>query len=430
MIAGAKRRFYGDRTLTEAMNTAIAEGVPHDAIGNLKDFVRNGGYVDRKQLDAIELLEHLRSLEIDRVAAEDNTSIKTNRSIFLCDLHKMIACRPLDRYHSWLPMPEKVALKARFLGKNYLLIRRLAELLLMVDAIAESRNIVPTEIDRQKVFTDDDFGLGANLQESLYREENDLDSDEFQGLVFRLARINALLRIEESTNPNSDFTEFLLAILRIQGDYSALSSGDDCCGSEWDSQVRSKAKNLGGERYSLYCRIAKLWQIIDGTAIEYGFYPSPETIRETARHLFKESKMNAKQWLEANNLNQESFAELMIVWTRMSILCQREDLHSLGIDLPLSNVVFFHDALRLTGFYLKLKDQVQYSSTIEKPFPISQAPSLELLVKQWCHDNNEPVPSNIDKYARSLDFTNGKEELHWHLAQSYLNQKQYLVAAS
>lgn len=430
VIAAAKKRFYGDRLLMEAIDIALAEGAPHDEIARLKQFVGNGGYIDRKQFDAIELLEHLRCLEMDRVKAEGDTSVKTNCSVFLCDLHKIIACSPLEREYSWLPMVEKVALKARFLGKNYLLIRRLAELLLMVDAIAESQNIVPTEIDRQKVFTDDDFGLGANLQESLYCQENDLDFEEFQGLVFRLSRINALLRIEESTHPNSDFSKFLLAILRIQGDYAQLAAQDNGVGSKYDSQVLEKAKNLEKEHYSLYRLIAKLWQIIDRTAVESGFYPSPQTMRETARRLFQNSHIDAKQWLAANKLNLESFAELMIIWTRMSILCQRQDLHSLGIDLPLSNVIFLHDALRLSGFYRLLKDRVQYSSIIEQPFSLRQAPALELLVKQWCDDNQEPVPSNIDKYARDLDFTEGQEELYWHLAQSYLNQQQYWFAAS
>ena len=90
----------------------------------------------------------------------------------------------------------------------------------------------------------------------------------------------------------------------------------------------------------------------------------------------------------------------------------------MGIDLPLSNVVFFDDALRLSGFYLKLKNSSQDSSTIEKPLLISQAPSLELLVQQWCRDNNEAVPSNLDQYARALDFAEGKEELHRYLART------------
>ncbi len=101
-----------------------------------------------------------------------------------------------------------------------------------------------------------------------------------QGLVLRLARINALLRIEREKSNDKDLEKFLLLTFCTQGNWAFAES-------RWslDHPILQQA-SLGEKNYLLYLRIAKLWQIIDGVATEFGFYLPHNTYNSYKRPTF------------------------------------------------------------------------------------------------------------------------------------------------
>lgn len=434
IINRVKSRFYTERTLEDAIAQTKLQDIAVESLEKLEKFIQNGGYVDRKKLDAIALLQKLSYYTKNNTLIPSTKQTKVNRSVFLSAIHKIIACRPLSQDFSWLPMSEKVALESRLLGRKYLLLRSLAELLQVGEAIAAHFEVIPNQIDRDKVYTDKVIGIGTIRETSNYLQANDLDRENMTKFINRLAKIQALARIQKEQKPDKDFDLFFLNNLRVKNQYIGLASEINLSGDRLDKTVIENAKNLDQDLYRIYYAIAKLWQIIDFAADVAEFYPDSKEVALTMNELWYslgvKGKNNKLNWLKSNNLDWESFTQLMFIVTRIKTLTSRQELYVIGVEMPFSDTVFIHDALRLTKIYPQLKKSIILPNNEDKPTAIQPIPDRNYLLKVWCDQNQENIPEDVNKYAHMLDFSGGEKELLEQLNQRYSKEANTFKLAS
>ena len=131
VISSAKDTFYQERSMIAASEAAWARDSQAEERGRFLRFIANGGYVNQKRLDALELLNHLAA----RGTAREAVTSAAHRTSFILKLNFDTACRPFDAYDVELPIDERVALEARGLGRLYPLLCRLARLMAVVHAL-------------------------------------------------------------------------------------------------------------------------------------------------------------------------------------------------------------------------------------------------------------------------------------------------------
>ena len=76
-------------------------------------------------------------------------------------------------------------------------------------------------------------------------------------------------------------------------------------------------------------------------------------------------------------------------------------------------VCWLLDAIRLSGFYPSLKRRIA-SQSDQKAWPqskIGRGASFERTLRDHCARVGDPVPENVEEYARSVDFEGGADEL-------------------
>ncbi|GAB4532015.1 MAG: hypothetical protein Tsb0014_16010 [Pleurocapsa sp.] len=411
LVDRAKNSFYTERILEDVIAQTKLQGIAVDSLEKLEIFIKTGGYVNLKKIDAIALLKKLANLFSQKNLIRATKTPQVNRSVFFSAIHKIVACRPLSQDFNWLPMADKVALESRLLGKKYLLLRSLAELLQMCDVIAYNWEILPTQQDIEKVYTDKILGLETTNN---YLQANDLNTEAMSQFVDRLAKIQALLRLQ-AEKYHKNFNLFFLINLRINNQYVALSRDINLPAALLDEAVINNCQELDEDLEHIYRAIAKLWQIIDWIADISEFYPDRKKIVATMNDLWRDLGISDKQsklnWLKDNNLNWDSFTQMMFIFTRLKIISSRQDLSVLGLKMPGSEVVFLHDALRLTKVYLKLKTSLNLNSLGSQKTAINKICDRDYLLKTWCKKNQEPLPENVNKYAHILDFEGGENEL-------------------
>jgi hypothetical protein len=125
VINAAKQTFYYERSLRRAVESVRTGGAEERTLNDLLRFAENGGYVDQKQRDALELIQTLARLE--RPSADDwQSADRVNRSRFICLLQMEVACHPFEQTQEWMPEEEKTAVAAKSSGPTYRLLCDLA----------------------------------------------------------------------------------------------------------------------------------------------------------------------------------------------------------------------------------------------------------------------------------------------------------------
>jgi len=191
VIQCAKETFYQERSLTRAMDRAWGTSRTGEAV-RFRRFIEQGGYVDQKRLDALALLRHLADV-YGAPRTRESCVIEVNRSCFIMKLQHQVMCRPFTAAEPDLPGEEKVALEARLLGPTYRLLRRLALLMSMAEALARARGVDVAPRHMARSFDADDFGLGPAARAARWTRARDLDDAGLKRYVRRLATIRALL---------------------------------------------------------------------------------------------------------------------------------------------------------------------------------------------------------------------------------------------
>ncbi len=356
--ACAKESFYQERTFKSAVEKAGASLPSCEPLQRLLRFAGNGGFVDQKKLDALELLATLARLEVP-LAGGRRARSGAIQTALLQALLTEVMCAPLERAHEGLPAEEQIAVKARSLGPTYRLLCGLAQLLSLGDAVARARHIVSTRATVKRVFQDDDFGLGVQAKDPAWAESHDLDDFEFTAFVQRLARVQALLNgAARSNGARQGWQKYMLALLRIHGEYEQFHNGR---GGRRAAQALRALERQDGERFRLFRRMARLWEIVDRAARARGISADrlPDELQDFADDFREERGLESRRatyaWLRRNDLDAAGFDDLIALWVRLRILINNAQTDMLGVAEVAADVCWFHDALRLSGFYARLK---------------------------------------------------------------------------
>ena len=363
VIASAKENFYQERSLKSAAEQAGAWLPSREPLQRFLQYVESGGYVDQKNLDALELIETLARLE-ELPAGEQRMQRRESQTALIQTLLSEVICAPLEGAHEGLPAEEQIAVKARSLGPTYRLLCGLAQLLSLGDAVARARQFVPSRETVERVFDENDFGLGARAKEPGWAKGHDLDEFEFTRFVHRLARINGLLNGEAGRNgARPSWQKYFLALLRIHGEYEGCGNGRRERGSRRVSDVLGTFEQQDGEKFRLFRRMARLWEVVDRAAQARGLGADgmPDELQDFADDFREERGLESRRatyaWLRRNDLDTAGFDELIALWVRLQLLINNAQVDTLGVTEVAADVCWFHDALRLTGYYVRLKQE-------------------------------------------------------------------------
>jgi hypothetical protein len=364
VLARAKRTFYQERSLVTAVEQSRGPGADDAQLDALLRFVDSGGYVDQKRLDALELIQVLSGLEL-ALAAPPRAPIDAGRSSLLRTLETDVSCQAFEHGYAWLPMAEKVAVEARSLGVTYTLLCELARLWSLGDAVARSRNIVPTPKMIEHVFDQDDFGLGPDARDPAWAIANDLSESGFEDFVHRLARVRAVIDQDEGHGRSREnWRAHLLMLLRGHGEYERGCTARGAKGGRGAAVVRSLERREP-QKLGLFRRMAKLWQVVDRAAEARGVGTDglhDDELQDyaddfrVARGLDTRAATHA--WLRRNDLDARGFTQLVTAWATRDILFHNAQTDTLGVAEATDDPCWFHDVLRFTGVYSRLRQDV------------------------------------------------------------------------
>jgi len=407
----AKQTFYPERRLTDAIDRLWGKGARTGEAGALRQFLERGGYVDQKRLDALALLRGL--AQDGRLPLPSPPPITTNRSTFIMKLHHDVMCRPFPTSEPELPVEEQVALEARLLGPRYRLLRRLARLMSMAAALARAQNVVVTPEHVARVFEDADLGLGRAARSARWRHAHDLDAAAMKRFVSRLAAIHALLdaRSQRRERRPRDL-RYLLALMRIDDRYVRWGLDTARAGAAADGAVVRRAKREAPEELRLYRWTAKLWRAIDEAVVAVGV-DSPDEVQTLADDFRRARGLIAgragRTWMRANGLGTDGLADLVTLGARLTLIDEASRTYTLGLGDDIEPVCWLHDAIRLAGLYPLLRRHVATVADGHDSGRRATAQDLERALHEHWRGLGEPVPADVDGYARSLDF--GDSEL-------------------
>ena len=328
VIRCAKDTFYQVRSLGAAIESAWRGDVHAEEASRFRRFIENGGYVNQKRLDALELLTYLRDSKTKPAVVHP-----VHRTSFIVKLHYETTCRPFDPPDIDLPPDEHVVLEARALGRIYPPLCRLAQLMAQVHALADG---LPTTEARQKT-------------RRWAATASDLDAIARQRFEERLARIRMVVddyarrhgRRETGRSQRRD----MLDRSRLGGAYRRLR----------------QARRPGVE-ISVYRRIATLWAIVDGQ-LERAGVCLPVTLQflsdEFRRKRGLERRADTLAWWRANDLDLRGYERLVAMDARLELVSAGSHAYALGL-LPLTDpTCWLLDAIRLVGLYARLKGRAR-----------------------------------------------------------------------
>ncbi|MEH2151584.1 TfuA-like protein [Nostoc sp.] len=393
IISCAKRQFFTQRHLSQAVADAEVQGGDRQILAQFLEFVQNGGYVDQKQSDAIELLKHLAAMvgESDGTAANQQVKFQLNKSIFIEELQARVAIRPLRTAYSWLPLTEKLSQEARFLGRVYIQLRNLAGLIRWCDAVAQQQNLQSEGGKRQEV-----VGLSSHVNEL----ELDVDASAIPVLVERLGRIQALLKLYSADDTFAKKVEQLHQfILMIVGkDISSVQEETTNADADMITALASCERRL-------YRQVAILWALAEQTNSQSEASLRISITQKITQHFFQErgvtSEAEFPAWLSSNSFTPGEFSEMMEAIARLEGFVNVPRWWGRGMSNYFSvTECFLPDALRLSGFYSILSKRVQLSE---------QTQSWETDLRNWCQVNAFPQGYNITQVAFWLDFSEPEE---------------------
>ena len=268
VIDCAKDTFYQARSLGAAIEAAWA-GNPHaEEPSRFRRFLANGGYVNQKRLDALELLTRL----ADSGTTPPAVTSPAHRTSFIVKLHYQTTCRPFEAPDIDLPPHEHVALEAAALGRIYPLLCRLAQLMALVHGLADG-----LARDRRAAGGQRFHLLWRRFRSRICREDGDAGPRLATSTTPRARRSRNDWR---ASVPSSTTTCEGTAIARryggSDGDMLDMMRLDDAYrrfvpprrskGAGGAHAVLGNARRPGGVETGLYRRIATLWGFSTGNS--------------------------------------------------------------------------------------------------------------------------------------------------------------------
>ncbi|MBI3926856.1 MAG: hypothetical protein HY319_15070 [Armatimonadetes bacterium] len=388
MAALARRLFYQERTW-EALFRLAEETFPGQVgeIRCLSTLVENGGRVDRKREDAIQLLETLSRVVRGESELPVPVPFRLERTTWLRGLLREVDCRPLTGPNPGSSCAERVAQAARLAGPfTYRAGCLLARFLGCFQALAAQEGLQPNPIDVPPGWA----------------EANDLEGCGLEAFQRRVGlALSALARWEGRARRSQD--DSLLLLLKIEGLY---------CRFRGRSSGESASRFLRSHAFpGLMNLLARCLRALDGwlaTEARMSWGPGSIQLRSdrfrAARGL--SSAEQTWRWMQDNDLDLEGFQSLVEMLVGVRAACYWDDPCLGGL---VEEACWIHDALRLGQLYAPLKARLAQAAPSQEP--------ADQLVQRYFSSLGEPVPSDLDAYARGLDFEEGRQGLLRALAE-------------
>jgi hypothetical protein len=430
LLASAKSLFYQQRTLKKIIELAENQLMPQQ-VAQLKQWLNQTHYQDSKRIDAILLLQTLAADGFKK----NQPQFTMNKPAFFRALHRNIMCRPFSSYQDWLPIQEKVALIARFIGSEYKLIRRLAYLLAACHAIAK-KSVKP----EQQTTNPADFNVKITTSLTVWKQLNDCsDADAFlhrvagvgwgffsggqrlfiKGRFFffiffffflcfffffiflnRVATLHSLFTQEEQIDdiPGS-FKDYLLLLLRQSGDYVRLKTSIKCGidGAASENDILAILEQQEPNKYQLFKCLAYCWWFIERCALRIGLQPDPHVLQAYSDEFRRENKLSSlnimQDWLKKNDLDLSAYYYLMAATYRLNFLVLQNNLDILNPDFQTEDTWWLCDALWLSNYYVEAKSLLMDTAKLQQ--------RKQAIVTR---------ANDLEAYLLSLDFSNGEQE--------------------
>ena len=356
VIRYAKDTFYQVRSLGAAIERAWDGDLYADEPSRFRRFISNGGYVNQKRLDALELLACLRA----GGRMPPGVSTEVHRTIFILKLHHDAMCEPFEEPDTGLPIDEQVALAAGALGRSYPLLRRLARLMALVHASADRTDASDPVIGGACSWAD--FGLGSPAKGRRRYCDRDLDAAARARFEARLAHIRAVIddywRRHGQREAGRTQRRYMLDMMRLDDAYRRLQpaqpSGSPCAARSGLRETRT-ARDL---ETGLYRRIATLWAIIDEHLDRARIEP-PVSLQSLSDEFRRKRGLERRgatlAWRRTNDLDRHGYERLVALDARLGLVSAGSHAHALGLRPGTEPTCWLLDAIRLAGLYVRLR---------------------------------------------------------------------------
>jgi hypothetical protein len=358
VIRCAKGTFYQARSLDAAIESAWA-GDPHAAEpGRFRRFVANGGYVNQKRLDTLELLAHLRGITSPPAAVPS----PVHRTIFILKLHHDTTCRPFEAPEADLPLDEHVALEAVTL-RTFPLLTRLAQLMALVHACADDSASTETINGAVSSVAEVEFGCPVRTRPSSLGHDVELAARaRFEE---RLARIRAMVadyvRRHGPREAARVHRQHRLDMMRLDDAYRRFRSVRRSKAGGPTGAVPRKSRRAGGVEAGLYRKIATLWAILDEqlerAQVEVAA-PLQSLSDEFRRKRGLERRAATLTWQDVNDLDGRGYERLVAMDARLALASTGSQAHALGLQPRTDAACWLVDAIRVAGLYGRLERRV------------------------------------------------------------------------
>lgn len=363
VIRDAKATFYQERVLVRAIDRVWGTRAGGEEAVRLKHFVSNGGYVNQKRLDALELLGRLAS----KAAPAAGAVTTVNRSTYLLKLHHDVMCAPFDEPQDALPAQERVALRATTLGPTYQALARLARMLAVVYGFSCR---LTADADADDRLAADDVGPGGVVSTKRWAEAQGLDSAGHVRFRERLSGIRRAVAAHRrrlgASRARRQYERALLALLRIDGTYERYAHHRRSTHARTDAAVLRRVARADGVEDEIYRVSATLWAVIGEWCTTSGIVvPTPQQeladVFRRARSLL--SREATLDWLRANNLGNREFASLVLSDALVGLTTSGAQAYVLGLHAEIGQAFWLLDAVRLVGLYRDLAREVDPART-------------------------------------------------------------------
>lgn len=349
IVALSKKMNYRERKLTAALTLA---DLNPEITARLTHWLRAGGYVDQKRLDAIALLEKLATADRYKI----NNTIQNPRTAFFRVLQKNIMCSPIS--NDWvdslptISVQEKViATAANHLGDAYLLTRRIAFLLSTVyHFTAQKTQEFPLE--------NHILGLPIDLLSPQGCQKYDCTLEERTDFLIRMNQIDRLLQQHRLNTKRDEPQDYFLMHLRLWGDYRKYKL---LAGPQADEEkVASLFKHQEPRKYVLLYIIALLWWFLAQQIAACNLQPTADSLQKHSDQFRRKfdllTQKDTEQWLSENDMDEKKYQDLITLRCHYSDLVLGNNLDRFQLNYHDTDQFWLRDALWLTGLYQDAKD--------------------------------------------------------------------------
>lgn len=333
----AKKLFYQHRTFTKACKNAVKEGLEHKISARFLTWLQQeNSYVDQKRLDAIELLEKIATNNLPAI----NKLNSFNHTTVLSALQRTISCLPFSSHHDWLPIQEKIALKAEDYEEEFQLVKRLARMLALVYDLS---------LQQQYNIDNNTQTFGFINYDAKWQQQNDCHGKTFEVFMQHMQHIATITSFTRE-QPSKEIQTYMLTFLYANGEYLKYKQAGNVLKT---LQLKNQFK------YNTLLYTAYLWQVIENAAISKDLIPDDAALNHQITEFRQEHDLLTPEitskWLTKHDISLDDFIDFgrRAIW--FDYLIKNNNLHIFGSFPKDTDHWWLLDALYISDLYTKIK---------------------------------------------------------------------------